>query len=129
MTYWPISSPSVFAATKNTQAACVHTSHDGLELGTRARNGQHELSSPNKAGSEQQDQGGILENAKQSNSLKSDNDAAQHGKEEEEEELQAAEDDVSGGIIAIRVTRTGNMFATITRSTLTIWQTKACLGV
>jgi hypothetical protein len=37
---------------------------------------------------------------------------------------QLVEDDVSGEIIGIKVTRSGHMFATITWSTLTIWQTK-----
>jgi hypothetical protein len=40
---------------------------------------------------------------------------------------QLIDDDIHGEIIAIRVTRSGHMFATLTRSTLTIWQTKACL--
>ncbi|EOD52114.1 putative duf1339 domain protein [Neofusicoccum parvum UCRNP2] len=35
-----------------------------------------------------------------------------------------AETDVDGEIIALRVARNGQLFATITRSTLTIWQTK-----
>jgi hypothetical protein len=35
------------------------------------------------------------------------------------------EDDIHGEIIAVRVTRSGHMFVTITRTTLTIWQTKA----
>jgi hypothetical protein len=38
-----------------------------------------------------------------------------------------AEDDITGDIVAIKVTRSGHLFATITRSTLTIWQTKARL--
>lgn len=37
------------------------------------------------------------------------------------------DDDIHGEIIAVRVTRSGHMFATLTESTLTIWQTKACL--
>jgi hypothetical protein len=40
---------------------------------------------------------------------------------------QVLEDDIHGEIIAIRVTRSGHMFATLTQSTLTIWQTKARL--
>lgn len=38
-----------------------------------------------------------------------------------------AETDVDGEIIALRVARNGQLFATITRSTLTIWQTKVSL--
>lgn len=43
---------------------------------------------------------------------------------EQEEAQQLAEDDITGEILAVKVTRSGHMFAAITRSTLTIWQTK-----
>ncbi|KAF2471953.1 RIC1-domain-containing protein [Lindgomyces ingoldianus] len=79
MTYWPICSPSVFAATKQTRPGSPQTSDDGVQP-----------------------------------------DQEPHGGESDE----TSEDDVSGEMIGIKVTRSGHMFATITRSTLTIWQTK-----
>lgn len=42
---------------------------------------------------------------------------------------QPVEDDIHGEITAVRVTRSGHLFATLTRTTLTIWQTKACVVV
>jgi hypothetical protein len=40
---------------------------------------------------------------------------------------QLVDDDIHGDIVAVRVTRSGHLFATLTRTTLTVWQTKACL--
>ena len=84
MTYWPISSPSVFAATKEStpQQGTTRISHDGAAADEDDSDGQS---------------------------------SAQHGQE----------DDMAGEVLAMEVTRSGHMFATITRSTLTIWQTKA----
>jgi hypothetical protein len=96
MTYWPISSPSVFAATKHTLPAHPQISHDGAEPTS---------SEP------------VADEGTQSSVT---------GSEERAEGNEASEDDISGEIIAIKVTRSGHMFATATRATLTIWQTKAC---
>jgi hypothetical protein len=42
---------------------------------------------------------------------------------------QLVDDDIHGDIVAVRVTRSGHLFATLTRTTLTVWQTKACFAV
>lgn len=74
-----------------------------------------------------------------SEELKEEGDILKHGDHTVEEreaaerqpqqsqQSQLPEDDISGEIIAIRVTRSERMFATITRTTLTIWQTKVRL--
>lgn len=93
MTYWPISSPSIFAATKHPNPERTRVSNDGVKD-----------SGPNRGS---QSQAAV--------------------KEKEGASDQSIEDDIHGEIIAIRVTRSGHMFATLTRTTLTIWQTKACL--
>jgi hypothetical protein len=109
MTYWPISSPSVFAATKHANPESTRVSNDGVEAGQDERDG-----SPQKqAGDEAAQQG--------ANGVKEERPPHRRASE------QTVEDDINGEIIAIRVTRSGHMFATLTRSTLTIWQTKACL--
>jgi hypothetical protein len=117
MTYWPISSPSVFAATKNTNLARTPVSHDGTDEASQdGRDGasEAETESTNETddtesteGEEEVKEEGKEQKARQTNSLD-----------------QFAEDDVHGEIIAIRVTRSGQLFATLTRTTLTIWQTK-----
>jgi hypothetical protein len=114
MTYWPISSPSVFAATKRTDLGRPHVSNDGLE---RKQSGD-QRAGPNN-GTESQ--------------LKEEHAAnnASGAEEKEGSELsreaarsQPVEDDIHGTIIAVRVTRSGHLFATLTRTTLTVWQTK-----
>lgn len=115
MTYWPISSPSVFAATKNTNLERTPVSHDGTDEASQSgRDSATEAESADET----------------------DNDASENGLEQVKEEgdeqksaqtnnlLRFAEDDVHGEIIAIRVARSGQLFATLTRTTLTIWQTK-----
>lgn len=116
MTYWPISSPSVFAVTKETRAKTAHTSSDGTEPGTQ-RDGSAERST---AGSDDRSQSELSEGE-----LGAGEGGTETVKEPGTEQL--AEDDISGEMRAIEVTRSGHMFATITRSTLTIWQTKVCL--
>jgi len=117
MTYWPISSPSVFAATKDTRTKTTHTSDDGTESGTK-RDDDTESSvadSEDRTESEVSDKELVVEEGEP---------------EDRPGNERLAEDDVSGEIRAIEVTRSGHMFATITRSTLTIWQTKvrSCSG-
>lgn len=117
MTYWPISSPSVFAATKNTNLERTSVSHDGTEETSQSgRVGASECET--KPRNETED----------TNSTGGDEGVEEEGREQKARRAssidQFAEDDVHGDIIAIRVTRSGQLFATLTRSTLTIWQTK-----
>jgi hypothetical protein len=115
MTYWPISSPSVFAATKETRTKSTLTSDDGTKSGKN----QDDDAESSVADSEER--------------TKSETSGEGHGVGRDSAPVEkpgtehVAEDDVSGEIRAIEVTRSGHMFATITRSTLTIWQTKVCL--
>lgn len=125
MTYWPISSPSVFAAAKHTLPEHTQTSHDGAEPASGGRKdgaAADDSTASSIADSEEQSEG---------------DDPSTQGKHGVDEKApaqratpprgieQLSEDDVSGEIIGIKVTRSGHMFATITWSTLTIWQTKA----
>ncbi|KAG9186976.1 hypothetical protein G6011_10084 [Alternaria panax] len=104
MTYWPISSPSVFAATKRTDLGRAHTSHDGID----------------------HPQSGEQCDDKELRTRSEDGTCAQTKSGVEARNGASIEDDIHGAIIAIRVTRSGHMFATLTRTTLTVWQTKAC---
>ncbi|KAL6168639.1 WD40 repeat protein [Exserohilum turcicum] len=114
MTYWPISSPSVFAATKRTDLGRSRVSSDGVErkqLGDQDAgpdNGSAAHSEKEKAAKETR---GVEENGNDQLSR-----AAARG--------QQVEDDIHGTIVAVRVTRNGHLFATLTRTTLTVWQTK-----
>ena len=129
MTYWPISSPSVFAATKHTLPERPQASHDGAEPTSQdPRQGGR----PGVA-ADDSTQGSVADSEERTEGDESSTHG-EHGVEEKPVEQKPkqhretehlSEDDVSGEIIAIKVTRSGHMFATITRSTLTIWQTKA----
>jgi hypothetical protein len=106
MTYWPISSPSVFAATKQTNPERTYVSHDGVEHKKSGDEDDAQIDAEGEAS--MQGNGGVKE-------------------EPGAQRLQGSiEEDIHGEIIAVRITRSGHMFATLTRSTLTIWQTKAC---
>ena len=117
MTYWPISSPSVFAATKNTTPERTSVSHDGTDGASQSRRDDtFACDTESNNGTEDTES--------------TEGDGGVKGEEQEQKARRAssldqyAEDDVHGDIIAIRVTRSGQLFATLTRSTLTIWQTK-----
>jgi hypothetical protein len=114
MTYWPISSPSVFAATKSTN---VERSHDGTDRASQ--NGQDGASEAESTDGTDDDTS--VTDSEVSISVRTEQEPQQTGVLG-----QFAEEDVHGEIIAIRVTRSGQLFATLTQSTLTIWQTKVC---
>lgn len=105
MTYWPISSPSIFAASKSTYAEPTRVSHDGLE--------------------EVQSETGGETPEHREGEAKEKNDAPIV---QEHISSQLVEEDINGDIVAARITRSGHVFATLTRTTLTVWQTKACLS-
>lgn len=115
MTYWPISSPSVFAATKHTSTDRSRVSSDGIE---EARHDE-----PNDGTGPQTP----TETATLTGGEVKEKDRVRP--QQRRASSQLVEDDIDGEIVAVRVTRSGHMFATLTRTTLTIWQTKACLLV
>jgi hypothetical protein len=112
MTYWPISSPSVFAATKHTNPERARVSNDGLDDGARHDAPDDSPRPGDGDATVAQGQAAAEEEKRVPSSRPSPSD-------------QLIEDDIHGEIIAVRVTRSGHMFATLTQSTLTIWQTKA----
>jgi hypothetical protein len=122
MTYWPFASPSVFAASKHTHADRVQISHDGVEPAKPDR--QHVATTERTYSSV----AGSGEKPDPERELADDipvKEAEQSAELGRNPARQSAEEDINGEIIAIRVTRSGHMFATVTRTTLTIWQTKA----
>jgi hypothetical protein len=117
MTYWPISSPSVFAATKHTRPERSRVSHDGLDEGRdQARQDRPNGSSQSRSEAEET---AVLPAEDEVEEKEGPRLLRQRASD------QSLEDDLHGEIIAVRVTRSGHMFATLTQSTLTIWQTKA----
>jgi hypothetical protein len=120
MTYWPISSPSVFAATKETRSHATPVSHDGADDATDATDSS-------VADSEERAESERSAESEAGDGVGGTRLETQLHPQKPAEGEHAAEDDITGDIVAIKVTRSGHLFATITRSTLTIWQTKARL--
>jgi hypothetical protein len=130
MTYWPISAPSVYAASKHELPLdSLTTSDDGVKDRT-------EHPSPRSTGRGAVDDEGTPRSESTEASANYFNSGGQRHLRTGVVERRASpsprrpqkecvpEGDLSGEILGIRVTRSGHMFATITRSTLTIWQTK-----
>ena len=118
MTYWPISSPSVFAATKNTNLERTPVSHDGTNEAAQSGRGGASDAGSTDAGDEDM-------STEEPEELKEDEKKQEKSQTDALEQL--VEDDVHGKIVAIPVTGSGQLFATLTRTTLTVWQTKVCL--
>jgi RAB6A-GEF complex partner protein 1 len=121
MTYWPISAPSVFAASKHgLPKECIATTDDGAQKAKSSsssrENGNAILT---QDGEEPQSP---AEEASETQALV--NGEHERNTEQRSDEEDPLESEIGGEIICLRVTRNGSMFATITRSTLTIWQTK-----
>lgn len=108
MTYWPIFSPSVFAATKTIDRQRIKPSSDGLA--SRATRHEQEGSL-----SDQQDVDQTIDGDTHTHKLKSDGP------------IEAAESDIHGEILALKITRDGQRFVSLTSSSLIVWQTKAWL--
>ena len=131
MTYWPISAPSVYAASKQKlPEACIAPSDDGVR-----RPGQLQTHPGASYGDAQDEDPESTESSADPVTEDEDEDAGQRQRRTDDDEKKStetkdvpkeasSEEDISGEIIGIRVTRSGHMFATITHSTLTIWQTK-----
>jgi hypothetical protein len=119
MTYWPISSPSVFAASKPTSAEQTRVSSDGIE------DVQHESGYGGVNGGTESQIETETETITQGTAEVKEEDGARP--QQRRASSQLVDDDIHGDIVAVRVTRSGHLFATLTRTTLTVWQTKACL--
>jgi hypothetical protein len=129
--YWPIGAPRIYAASKHElYPAYTTTSDDGSERestteteeddrtnGTAipARDGEEDATSEDEINGDAHAVSASAAGRRESDvqTLKS-NGAAQ----------QAADDDPGGEIVGLQLSRSGHMFATITKSTLTVWQTK-----
>ncbi|KAK5168400.1 WD40 repeat protein [Saxophila tyrrhenica] len=110
--YWPIGAPKVYALSKHaTPRSAVTESHDGAE--------SSEPSASSEA-KESIDTGSESRESSQSRSTATNGEIASNGND-----VIARE----GSILDAKVSRGGAIFATITRSSLTIWQTKPTVAL
>ena len=107
--YWPIGTPKVYALSKQAQQTRITRTEDGLE----------------------NEQEGVRQTSSRSEPV--DGPAAGQATHEEVHEGTESLGQHAGGtkdnILAAKVSRGGSIFATITSSTLTIWQTKPTVAL
>ena len=109
--YWPIGTPKVYALSKHSSStAPTQVSEDGVEESAEGSD-PSSSSGIGQSASSQQDENTSQESGSSSQDGKGRDGAA---------DILARENE----ILSARVSRGGSVFATITRCTLTIWQTK-----
>ncbi|KAB2577530.1 Ribosome control protein 1 [Lasiodiplodia theobromae] len=124
--FWPIGSPRVYATSQRQLPPERRiTSDDGVnnEAPPAAVNGKHHEPDHARAAQQKPRDDSAEHDA---TVTQGPNGSAPQTSTATNGSLQGtdAEADIDGEIIALRVARSGQLFATITRSTLTIWQTK-----
>ncbi|OMP88291.1 Protein RIC1-like protein [Diplodia seriata] len=124
--FWPIGSPRVYATSQRQLPPERRIiSDDGVhhEASPAAVNGKHHEPHHARAAQQKPHDDTAEHDA---TVTQGPNGSAPHTSTATNGDLQGtdAETDIDGDIIALRVARSGQLFATITHSTLTIWQTK-----
>lgn len=114
--YWPIGPPKAYALSKRKTIPIPARSHDGLE-GSREEEGGAEGSG------EQEDEDGVNGDL----NTHGDEDDTSHGSSTGDISVPGSARDEE--ILAAKVSRGGSVFATITRSQLTVWQTKPAVAL
>ena len=115
--YWPIGAPKVYALSKH--ATKVTRTHDGVEDKTESSEQSHGSTLGNQDGSSQE------ERQDQASGTSVKDNAVPNGESDRAEDTITPESE----ILDAKVSRGGSMFATITRSSLTIWQTKPTVAL
>lgn len=132
--YWPIAAPRIYAATKQGRDDEQQpASDDGTATPTQQKKSlenEGDRDSILLAEDEVDDEEAPLNGNREEEPSQQKSDVAakkdtlrSNGTYSEE-----AEKDSGGQIVGIAVARTGHMFITITKSTLTVWQTKVSSG-
>ncbi|QDS74565.1 hypothetical protein FKW77_008015 [Venturia effusa] len=131
--YWPIAAPRIYAATKHGQDDELQSAYeDGTAIPTqRNKSAEKEIDrDAGVAGGETGDEKARLNgNRHESARQKSEVAAGDEAAETDGTRAEKAEKDPGGQIVGITIARTGHMFITMTKSTLTVWQTKPTVAV
>jgi RAB6A-GEF complex partner protein 1 len=131
--YWPIGTPRVYATSSSQASAETLVSQDGLpsQFDTNAQSSANALASPllavppSSSGYDDTDLPTPITPATPAiQSVEHDTEA--EGSESGERLLQSTtvKVPVRDPVLALRVSRTGHLFAVITSTSMTIWQTK-----
>ncbi|TID21679.1 Protein RIC1-like protein [Venturia nashicola] len=131
--YWPIAAPRIYAATKQGRDdEQQRASDDGATTPTQQKPTQQK-----KSLEKESDRDSALAEEAPPKGSREELPAQQKSEVAVEKEaartngtyLDEAEKDCGGQIVGIAIARTGHMFVTITKSTLTVWQTKPTVAV
>jgi hypothetical protein len=135
--YWPAGGPRVYSAARDAlQQDQLEVSEDGLEKEA----GQEKLEA-NGGFQETETLGGVEgadliedEQIYEKSSAESEqgNEPSRTGKAEENDKKNSyygSEGQLAENITALRLSRSGHLFISITKSTMTIWQTKVYRGL
>lgn len=108
--YWPIGTPKVYALSRHSSSGVrTRLAGDGLEEGA-------EISEPSSSSGQGQSEGDSQDS----------NSSRQNGDEQDgASDILARENEV----LAARISRGGSIYVTITRSCLTVWQTKPLVAL
>ena len=121
--YWPIGAPRIYEQQLPTKLAS--TSDDGLDTSRRARKSK---SGDRRVKEERERSSSANPGPTSISELDRNDDSPRGDLSPENGQNSKAEDDAKanddGSILCLRVPRTGHTFATITRNSLTVWQTK-----
>ncbi|KAF2460727.1 hypothetical protein BDY21DRAFT_333237 [Lineolata rhizophorae] len=126
--YWPIGAPRVYAATQlaSETGRNVATDDNASEALRGEGSRQHAL---NGHGGDAEHDSGLGVEGQLVDAGEQKESAGMEQSPEEWNADERAEEDIYGEIIGVRLARNGHIFATITRTTLTIWQTKPTVVV
>jgi hypothetical protein len=114
--YWPIGPPKAYALSKRKTIPLPSRSHDGLE-------GLQEEEGGSAVSEEQEEEDGVNGDV----NTNEDEDDTSHGNSTGDVSVPGSARDEE--ILAAKVSRGGSVFATITRSQLTVWQTKPAVAL
>ena len=133
--YWPVGGPRVYSASRQTlRESQFTTSEDALDSDEEDNslkgndNGEEVGSSGGQEPAEESEEG--QEEVTRISNSKNDGVAEEQGPERgpaEKAQSPDSDDELSENIIGLRLSRSGHLFASITQSTMTIWQTKVRL--
>jgi RAB6A-GEF complex partner protein 1 len=128
--YWPIGAPRVYAASKlELSVSPTHANEDECAAPVLIPVEKSKSNGPSEYGEVGQPlkEDGSEDDPERKSKTGSKRQGAKQALSEDYDTGLESEEGPGGEILGLRISRGGQIFATITRSTLTIWQTKVTL--
>jgi hypothetical protein len=128
--YWPVGTPRIYATSSNRASGSdLYVSHDGLPTPSPdADAGADAPPSPSRSPNKDDDEAPLATPITPATPAIESVEHAEHGDQESKTSTSRAPEannvPLKDPILALRVSRTGQMFAVITATSITLWQTK-----